>query len=484
MRTSISSSAGNFRSGTFTGGCFTGSHFTDSNITDSNITDSIAAGTDMDKMTFVTRHEAFFFRSGGIFRRLSGGSLALLLAASLFLMPGAVLAYDVKAVMQQDEYVIIDNESGIQALADEAAPVTPLTRSCKKPMRLAVAQRGSYDEFQTFMRALLDKLHHDGYLKMNASLHDSLYVFDDPDTWKLLSEGSRGGCVELIPDGLYTGSWENGEIWDQASGELKRRIASDHDVDMLLGLGLASGVKFADPSLGIPVMIGDASSPETAGIIGPGEFSDKPGIHVQKYPKRISMAMRSYYSIFSFKKLGMMADVDETIRKMQSYEVIRNVGREEGFEVVPCFGSFQDKTDNKNIREFERCRAELLDKGIDALYMPVFDGLEEEQFFSYIQPFVENDVIIMGDGATAGAKRVEKGVLVSLVEVGLEESGRFEADVMEHIIDGVPPEKISQYYNTNMAFALNLKTARLVNWKPSFEFLMLVEYLFENINFK
>jgi hypothetical protein len=116
--------------------------------------------------------------------------------------------------------------------------------------------------------------------------------------------------------------------------------------------------------------------------------------------------------------------------------------------------------------------------------MPVFDGLEEEQFFSYIQPFVDEDVIVMGDGDTASTSRVEKGVLVSLVEVGLEESGRFEADVMEHIIDGVPPEKISQYYNTNMAFALNLKTARLVNWKPSFEFLMLVEYLFENINFK
>ena len=437
------------------------------------------------EMAFAARRKAFFSRRSGILRRLSDRLPALLLAGSLFLMPGPLMAHDLRGNPHlENEYVIIDDESGSQAMADEAAPVKQETRSCKKPVRLAVVQRGKHGDSQKIMRALLDKLHHDGYLKMNASLHDSLYVFDDPDTWKLLSEGSRGGCVELIPDGLYTGFWENGEIWDQVSGELKRRITSDHDVDMLLGVGLAAGIEFADPSLGIPVMIVNASSPETAGIIGPGEFSDKPGIHVQKYPKRISMAMRSYYSIFHFKKLGMMADMDETIRKMQSYEVIRKVGQEEGFEVIPCIGGFQDKTGGKNIREFERCRAELLANGIDALYMPVFDGLDDEKFFSYIQPFVDKDVIVMGSGDTSGTKRVEKGVLVSLVEVGLEESGRFEADVMEHIIDGVPPEKISQYYNTNMAFALNLKTARLVNWKPSFEFLMLVEYLFENINFK
>ena len=435
----------------------------------------------MDKKVLAMRCSAGDFRKGGIFRRLS----MLLLAAAVFLLPGASVAHGLKPRPQpQDEYVVIDDTHAHRFSLDNEAPVIAESRSCVKPVRLAVVQRGRYGDFQTVVRALLDKLYHDGYLKMNINLHDSAFVFDDPETWKRLSEGSRGGCIELIPDGLYTGSWESGEIWEQVSEDLSKRITADHDVDMLLGLGLAAGVKFADPSLGIPVMIAYASSPEAAGIIGPGEFSDKPGIHVQKYPRRTSMAMKSYYSVFHFKKLGMMADTDETIRKMQSYDVIRKVGQEEGFEVIPCFGSFQDKTGGKNIREFERCRAELLANGIDALYMPVFDGLDDEKFFSYIQPFVDKDVIVMGSGDTSGTKRVEKGVLVSLVEVGLEESGRFEADVMEHIIDGVPPEKISQYYNTNMAFALNLKTARLVNWKPSFEFLMLVEYLFENINFK
>ena len=431
----------------------------------------------MDRQRFAMRHSAGALRGG--FWRLA----ALIFAGALFIMPGSLMAHDLHGEAH-DEFVIIDDEPGIRPHSDEADPVIPKSRSCKKPVRLAVVQRGKYDEFQTVTRALLDKLYHDGYLKMTNDIHGASFAFDDPDTWRRLSEGSRGGCIELIPDGLYTGSWDSGEIWDQVSGELTRRITSDHDIDLLLGLGLASGVKFADPSLGIPVMIAYASSPEDAGIIGPGEFSDKPGIHVQKYPKRTSMAIRSYYNVFHFRKLGMMTDTDETIRKMQSFEVIRKAGQDEGFEFIPCFGSFQDKTDGKNIREFERCRAELLDKGIDALYMPVFDGLDNEQFFSYIQPFVEKDIIVVGDGDSSGIKRVEKGVLVSLVEVGLEETGRFEADVMEHIVGGTPPEKISQYYNTNMAFALNLKTARMVNWKPSFEFLMLVEYLFENINFK
>ena len=411
---------------------------------------------------------------------------ALVLLAAGLIFSEAVLADTGAAAGTYDsgQYVVIDAADGdSDASASFEAP-KPEPKTCAKTWRLAVVQMGSYKDFQIVMNAMLNKLYRDGYFRMAPDMVDAEYLFDLPDVWKKLSENSRGGCIELISDGLYSAAWDDAALWDRESARLRSRILNDRDVDILLGLGLAPGLKFADSGLGIPVMIADPSSPETAGIIGPGEYSDKPNVHVQKYPKRTSLAVRSYLSIFNFKKLGMMVERDETIRRMQSFDVIRKVANEDGFQVIPCFGEFQDRTNMKNVREFERCRTELLSQGIDAVYMSLFDGTDTDNYFSYIKPFIDEDIIVIGDGNTGSTERVERGVLVSLVEVEIDESGRFEAGVMEQIINGTSPQQISQYYRTNLSFALNLKTALLVNWKPSFEFMMMVEYLYENINFK
>lgn len=434
--------------------------------------------------------EVFHMQNITWFKRRSGIRHGLLSALAL-LAAGFCFSETVLAAPKPEryaagygEYVVIDDRSGNSGFSPYSETAKPVPQTCSKTWRLAVVQMGSYYDFRIIMNAMLKKLYRDGYFIMDPEMADGEYLFDNPEVWKKLSDNSRGGCIELIPDGFYTADWDDQDLWEQETERLRRRILDDRDVDILLGMGVAAGMKFADSELGIPVMIADPSSPETAGIIGPGEYSDKPNVHVQKYPKRTSMAIRSYLSIFNFKKLGIMVDRDVTIRRMQSFDVIRKVADEEGFQVIPCFGEFQDRTDMKNVREFERCRAELLSQKIDAVYMPIFDGTETENYFSSIKPFIDEDIIVIGDGNTGSTERVERGVLVSLVEVEIDESGRFEAGVLEQIINGTPPEKISQYYRTNLSFALNLKTALLVNWKPSFEFLMMVEYLFENINFK
>jgi ABC-type uncharacterized transport system substrate-binding protein len=350
-------------------------------------------------------------------------------------------------------------------------------RDCIKNYRVAIIQMGPHERFKIMIRAFLIKLWEDGYIDLPASLTQD-FDYDNPEVWKEIADASTGSCVHLLKDGYYSAGWDDSD-WEKTHPILKKRILEENDVDILMGLGVAAGVQFADSSLGIPVMIVDPSSPEAAGIIGPGKFSDKHNVHVQKYPKREFMTLSSFREIFNFKNLGMIVDSDADIQNAQSFSLIKKIAAEMGINLHYCIGAIHDTSNIENQKQFIRCRDEIIDK-IDAVYLPLFNGIPDKNFFSFIRPFVERDIIVISSNRIS---EVKKGSLITLVEDGIEDSGRFEADVMEKIVDGVLPEKISQNFYTNLSFALNMKTARLVNWKPSFELLMSVTYLFDNIDF-
>ena len=378
---------------------------------------------------------------------------------------------------EEPEYVYLDVNKSLDYLQKNVGKELAKPQVCSKTMRLAIVQKGPYYEFKTMVRSLLVKLSEDGYTNLPAGIsHD--FDYDDPQTWKNIALSSAGSCVELVADGYYSADWSD-EKWEPEAQKLRERIVNSRDIDILLGMGVATGVKFADPALGIPVMIADSASPESAGVVGPGKFSTKANVHVQKYPKRIAMAIHNYHDILGFKNLGMIADRSEDIQNAQSFRVIMKTAKNLGINFHYCLGDIHDASNPRSQQEFIRCRDELIDR-IDALFLPVFDGTSEKKFFNYIRPLVEKHIIVISESKI---DEVRKGALISLVEESFEESGRFEADVMEQIVDGRRPETINQFYNVNLSFALNLKTAKMINWKPPFELLLSVVYLFDTIDF-
>ena len=372
-------------------------------------------------------------------------------------------------------YLKLNNSLDKESVSSDAAAITK--KNCARNYRLAIIQKGPHERFKIMIRAHLIKLWEDGYMDLPVSLASG-FDYDDPEIWGKIADASAGSCVQLIKDGYYSSDWNENE-WEKVHASLRKRILEERDVDILLGMGVAAGLQFADSSLGIPVMIVDPSSPEAAGIIGPGKFSNKSNVHVQKYPKRELMTLSSFYEIFGFKDLGIIVDSDPDMQNAQSFSLIKKIASELGINLHYCVGSIHDSDNPESRREFLRCRDEIKDK-IDAIYLPLFNGIPDKNFFSYIRPLVEKDIIVISSNRIM---EVKKGSLITLVEDGIEESGRFEADVMEKIIDGVKPEMINQNFNTNLSFALNMKTAKLVNWKPSFELLMSVAYLFDTIDF-
>ena len=405
------------------------------------------------------------------------GIFSLLLFFSFQWLPSAEARGQRDGTVQdQPQRVYLDQRSSQQATKVDNLANPDASKPCSRQFRMVIVEKGTDFEYQGIVYAMLRKLSEDGYLSLPQDL-PLKFSFDDPQIWAKMASSSTGSCVRLLDDGLYNSHWDNDQ-WQENVAKLRERIRQG-EVDLLVGMGLASGVEFADSTLGIPVMIVDPSSPETAGIIGPGKFSDKPNVHVQKYPPRVSISLRNYYSIFEFRRLGMIVDRDVEYQKIQSVEVVRSVADELGFDLVSCFADLHTADPVQNRAEFVRCRDWLLDK-IDAFYIPDLSGAPEEHFFEYIRPLIHGDIFVFSN---SNLWEVEKGSLIAQVESSFDDSGHFEADVAEQIINGTPPEKINQYFMTNLSYALNLNTARMVEWKPTFELLMSVDFLFENIDF-
>ena len=344
-----------------------------------------------------------------------------------------------------------------------------------RTLKVAVYQPGTYIDFQKVFLQTALALSADGYLNAGSVLEPD-FAFDAGDNYRRLALETKGGCFEFLPDGFYNGRWHGTDVDDKAA-ELKARVKTKGDVDLIWALGTVGGLQFADSTLGVPVMVMTPSDPESAGIIGPGEFSDKPNIHVQKEINRTKNELTMFHRIFKFKNLGIIIDDDPENWAGQSLPALEETSKELGVNLVRCTGPVIDTDVKKAQQAYSKCIVELAGK-CDAVYLSLGNGASPDDLFSQIKPLIDRQIPTFSQ---AGGSEVQAGALLSLSDMDLRESGAFEARVAEAIYQGRKPEQISQYYYAPLNLNLNLETARLIDWKPDFELLMAIDQVYQTI---
>lgn len=344
-----------------------------------------------------------------------------------------------------------------------------------RSLKVAVYQPGTYIDFQKVFLQTALSLSADGYLNSGAMLEPG-FSFDEGDNYKKLAVQTQGGCFEFLVDGFYNGDWHK-DLIESKAVELKERVKSAGDVDLIWALGTVGGLQFADSTLGVPVMVMTPSDPESAGIIGPGEFSDKPNIHVQKEINRTRNELTMFHRIFKFKNLGIIIDDDPENWPGQSLPAIEETTKALGVNLLRCVGPVIDTDLQKAQQAYSKCIVDLADK-CDAVYLSLGNGASPDDLFSQIKPLIDRQIPTFSQ---AGGSEVQLGALLSLSDMDLRESGAFEARVAEAIYQREKPEQISQYYYAPLNLNLNLETARLIDWKPDFEILMAIDQVFQTI---
>lgn len=344
-----------------------------------------------------------------------------------------------------------------------------------RPMRVAVVQPGDFPDFIKVFRQMCINLIADNLIKPETQI-DNQFIFSRPENYIKMAKASQGGCIEFIQDGFYDGKWSD-SLNTQIEKYLKKRVKEQKDVDMIWAFGTGAGLAFADSSLGIPVMVITATSPDASGIVEPGEFSSKKNIHAQKEINRHSAEINMFYNIFKFKTLGVLIDSQKENQLAQSYSVILNLKDQLGFKVEVCVGDLFNHDLKRAQAEFARCILELSDKS-DAVYITVGNGASPDHYFEQIKPLIDKQIPTF---AQAGVAEVKQGALLSLSEDDMVSSGIFEANVVKEILNGKKPEEISQFYYAPLTLAINVETARLIEWHPPFEVLIAVDSVFQSI---
>lgn len=355
------------------------------------------------------------------------------------------------------------------AMADVAGAV-----SCEFPQRVAVFQAGTYVEFQNIFRQTSLHLLGHGYINPQVNI-DINFKHDEPKAFAQISEQSRGGCIEFVEDGFYDGKWDPALI-DQKEQELRQRIATKNDIDMIWALGTIAGLRFADSSLKKNVLVMAAITPSASGIVGDSEYSDKPYVFVLREKDRHYEELNMFHDIFKFKRLGVILDPHPEFREGQAYTIVQQVVKEKGLTLVECYGDlFSDPEQAK--KEFARCCLEL-SQNSDAVYINSSLGIDERNMYYQIKPLIDAKIPTFSQ---YGSEEVEQGVLLSLAETELNGAGRFMAHVIAKILQGTKPEEISQFYFLPLLLALNLQTAKMIEWKPDFSVLIALDRVFQNI---
>ena len=344
-----------------------------------------------------------------------------------------------------------------------------------KVWNVAVLQAGPYTDFRKVFRQTVLALKDKGYIQKDIKV-TSETIFDDPLEWADICISSKQSCIRFLKDSLYDGKLD-AHKHEQNVESLKDRIENKGDIDMVFAMGTAAGLSASKEKFNVPTLVMTSSDPESAGIIGPGEFSNIENLHVQKEVDRDRSGLTMFYKIFNFKRLGTLVDIRENIQLSQSLPVMKQMSKEYGFDLVVCKKDINGPDRALNYANYSACIKEL-SLTSDAVFLTVGNGIDPNNHYLQLKPLIDKKIPTFSQ---VGSKDVEQGVLLAMSETDLVESGMFEAEVIEKIIKGQSIDTISQYYYSPLLLSLNMYVARLINWKPPFEMLIAVDKVYETI---
>ncbi len=345
-----------------------------------------------------------------------------------------------------------------------------------KKWRVAVNQSGNFNDFSKVFKGMTIALMEDNLIKTYPPIYNPDFDYSAPGEFDKLAQATKGGCMEFVEGSFHNYNWDRKGVYEDKL-TYKQQIANGQ-INMIWTFGTITGLYYADSTLGIPVLVIDATSPEGAGIIGPGDYSDKPNIHVQKDRTRYMAEVVLFHNLLKFKRMGILIDNTEDNQSGQDIFEIRSLAKNMGFELVPCYGDIMGRNLKQADADFKRCLKELSQEKLDALFLTLVYR-PKEPLFPLIKPFIDRGIPIYSQ---YGDEDVRAGALLSLSESDMIHASLFEANVVKQIvIDGKKPEEISQIFHAPLSISFNMHTARLIEWQPSFEALIAIDNVYSTI---
>jgi ABC-type uncharacterized transport system substrate-binding protein len=353
------------------------------------------------------------------------------------------------------------------AAAEETSP---------KKWRVIYVEGGPYKDYYLVLGGLIHGLKTLGLIDYDAPPPLKAGGEDTYELWAWLSTNVKSERLEFLADGYYSANWS-----DDRRPEMKEkilgRLKTAGDVDLILAFGTWAGQDLVTDEHQVPVMSITVTDPVAAGIAKSETDSGLDHAHVQVEVGRNERQIRIFHDIFKFKRLGVPYDDTASGQSAMGLPTIKKMAAELGFELIPCQTRLEINDQEVSFRNLLNCLTLLSEKS-DAIYLTVNNGMRSDRMEEILAPIMKARIPSFSQ---SGSNETELGALMSLGQDNYNDSGLFEARVIEAIIEGKKPRAVSQVYEAPLTLALNLKMTLAIGWNPPFEVLIAMDEIYQNI---
>ncbi len=344
-----------------------------------------------------------------------------------------------------------------QGLLAVVRPTFPVTNNGKK-WRIGYYEGGSYINYPANLKALAEGLVQLGWLKKSI-LTPIASSEDSKEIWAHLAN-TPGPYLDFNETAFWSANWDNG-LRDKQRARIID-LLQKRQIDFMIAMGTWAGQDLANSFHKVPVMVVSSSNPVLTRIVKSPFDSGLDHVHARCDPKRYKRQMRLFYSIFGFKRLGLVYENSLEGRSYAALEDVVAVARENGFKVLTCEAPFSRVPQGESTQGIIKCHQELSSK-IDAFFVTIHRGIDLARMDAILAPLIEKKVPTWSQ---RGPQEVERGVLMSIARREFKAVGRFHAEVMAKILNGARPRDLNQIFQDPKAIAINLKTADAIGFDP------------------
>lgn len=349
----------------------------------------------------------------------------------------------------------------------------PVTNNGKK-WRIGYLEGGNYPDYEIILKATVKGLIGLGWIEDME--FPKAYNPNHREFWEWLSRSVRSDYLEFVRDAFWTSDF-NKEVRPSTRAKVLERLKDKKDIDLMIAMGTWAGQDLANNDHSVPTVVGSCSNPISSNIIRSVEDSGYDHIHAKADPTRYERQVRLFHDIMHFSRLGVAFEDSVEGRTFAGIDSIEKVAKERGFEIVRCIAPFN----NVSLQEAEKavvtCHKELAPK-IDALYITVHRGVNLKNMPVLLEPLIEHKIPTF---SMLGSEEVKHGVLLSIAQAEFKYVGQFHAEVIAKILNGARARDIDQNWSDPLKIALNLKTAKLIQYDPPFDVMAAADEIYEDI---
>lgn len=353
--------------------------------------------------------------------------------------------------------------------------------SAKSSMRIGYVESEEYGSFTQLLLCMALEFVDEGSIDgsfaskyKDVNFEERFGTGDTERLWNDICDANVAGArYVFVKDAFFN--------LDEMDDAEKKSILDRDDVDIMLSMGTASGVYFANNKTNYKFMNMYAADPIESGIVKSAteRFDDRSFALVDTTP--YIRQLDAGYKFLGFKKLGVVYEDSEDAYIYSAIPTIDAKAEEYGFEVVyeNVDEPVADDDYERYYRELKEAYRKLADAGIDCLLVTISSIEYEEKMQELL-----DDCIIPSNIKTLAQDElvpVANGVLFGVTLTDCRESANHMVkQIRRYAEEDVPFDQLDMVCETTPKIGVNFSTARRIGFDISFKDLLMVDYIYRN----